>query len=413
MLNNICKISAVIPSSGKIASIELNNRNLIITGVNGCGKTQFITGLFEYLSKRIISRQNTSAQQLEQSIASYTNQLSTLTEASGQYQSYVNALKGAQIDLVEAQSPPVVIDDAEQFTIDYHNQKAVLLKFEATRQASIRPSNSSKSKDALRQEVLSMPDASTLFEDYLVSQKTAQAFAESPNIGNNPGEAKSINAWFEKLENDLQELFEDPSLKLHFDYGTQTFYIRQHGKTQYRLQQLSSGFSSIFSIYATLLTKIQLSSNTIDEIYGVVLIDEIDAHLHVSLQRKILSFLTRSFPKVQFVVSTHSPFVVSSVREAVIFDLSTLEQVEDLSMYSYESILSGLFNTAPVSEVLKEMIVDLGNMMRSTDIDINKLEQYVREIGEHEQHLDSESAFFIKKARLVISKNKREGGLNV
>lgn len=413
MLNNICQISAVIPSSGKIATIELNNRNLIITGVNGCGKTQFINKLFEYLNKRIALRQNTSVQQLEQNIASYSYQLSQLTEASGNYQGYFRALKDSEAELVEAKSPPVLIDNVEQFTIDYHSQKAVLLKFEATRQASIRPSNSSRSKDALRQEALSTADASTLFEDYLVSQKTAQAFAESPNIGNNPGEAKSINAWFEKLENDLQELFEDTSLKLHFDYEAQTFYIRQQGKSEYRLQQLSSGFSSIFSIYATLLTKIQLSSNTTDEIYGVVLIDEIDAHLHVSLQRKILSFLTKSFPKIQFIVSTHSPFVVSSVREAVIYDLSTLEQVEDLSMYSYESILSGLFNTAPVSEVLKEMIVDLGDMMLSPDVNISKLEHYIREIGEHEQHLDSESAFFVKKARLIISKSKKEGGLNV
>lgn len=409
MLNNICKINAVIPSSGKMASIELNNRNLIITGVNGCGKTQFINRLFEYLNRVVVSRQNTPTEVLEQQIEGYTFQLSKLTEASANYQSYVTALRDSQAALVEAKSPPVAIDHVEQFTIDYHNQKAVLLKFEATRQAIIRPSNSSKSKDALKQEALSMTETSTLFEDYLVSQKTAQAFAESPRIGNNPGEAKSINAWFEKLENDLQELFEDTSLKLHFDYGAQSFYIRQQGKTQYRLQQLSSGFSSIFSIYATLLTKIQLSSNAIDDVYGVVLIDEIDAHLHVSLQRKILSFLTKSFPKIQFIVSTHSPFVVSSVRDAVIYDLSTLEQVEDLSMYSYESILSGLFNTAPVSEVLKDMIVDLGDMMLSPDIDISKLEHYVREIGEHEQHLDSESAFFVKKARLIINKNKKEG----
>ncbi|MEI7052141.1 AAA family ATPase [Pseudomonas koreensis] len=409
MLNNIRQIIAKIPSSGKMASIELNNQNLIITGVNGCGKTQFINGLFEYLNKIVILRNNPSIQQLEGNINSYKYQLSSLTEASGSYDSYTNALMEAQTELALANSPPVVINEIDQFIVDYHRQKAVLLRFEATRQANIRPSNSSRSKDTLKQESLSTSDASALFEDYLVSQKTAQAFAESPNIGNNPAEAKSINAWFEKLEKDLQELFEDISLNLHFDYGSQSFYIRQNGKAPYRFQQLSSGFSSIFSIYATLLTKIQLSSNAIDEIYGVVLIDEIDAHLHVSLQRKILSFLTRSFPKIQFIVSTHSPFVVSSVRDAVIYDLSTLEQVEDLSMYSYESILSGLFNTAPISEVLKQMIVDLGDMMRSPNIDISKLERYVREIGEHEQHLDSESSFFIKKARLIINKSKKEG----
>jgi predicted ATP-binding protein involved in virulence len=408
MPNNICQINAVIPSSGKLASISLNNRNLIITGVNGCGKTQFINGLFEYLSKRIIQRQNDSIESLQQSVNTFTHLTSITSEAEANYQYYAQNLETAKRQLEVLQSPPVLIDNLEKFTIDYHKQSAVLLKFEATRQASIRPCNSSKSKDALRQEVTTISDASTLFEDYLVSQKTAQAFAESPNIGNNPSEANSIKLWFEKLESDLQELFEDASLKLYFAYESQSFYITQEGKSQYSLQQLSSGFSSIFSIYATLLTKIQLSSNSADEIYGVVLIDEIDAHLHVSLQRKILAFLTKSFPNIQFIVSTHSPFVVSSVRDAIIYDLSTLEQVEDLSLYSYESILSGLFNTTPISEILQEMVIDLGKTMQSSDIDISKLEHYVREIGEHEQHLDSESAFFIKKARLIISKSKRE-----
>ncbi|MCS4314478.1 putative ATP-binding protein involved in virulence [Pseudomonas sp. BIGb0381] len=407
MPNNVYQINAIIPSSGKLASINLKNRNLIITGVNGCGKTQFINGLFDYLSNRIIARQNASQENLQNSIRSYTHQVSLGSEADSNYQYYARELERLTKELEISKSPPALIDNYEKFTIDYHKQSAVLLKFEATRQASIRPCNSSKSKDMLRQEAITTHDTSTLFEDYLVSQKTAQAFAESPNIGNNPSEAASIKAWFEKLQDDLQELFEDPSLKLHFAYESQSFYIKQEGKSPYSLQQLSSGFSSIFSIYATLLTKIQLSSNSTNEIYGVVLIDEIDAHLHVSLQRKILSFLTKSFPNIQFIVSTHSPFVVSSVRDAVIYDLSTLEQVEDLSLYSYESILSGLFNTTPISEVLQNMIVDLSKMMQSPNIDVTKLEHYVREIGEHEQHLDSESAFFIKKARLVINKSKK------
>lgn len=408
MLNNVCQIRAVIPSSGVRTSIALNNRNLIITGVNGCGKTQFLNSIFEYLAKRIIARNNATIEQLESNIKSYTHQLTQMNESSASYRSYVDALQSAQTDLVEAQDPPASVDNFEQFTIDYHTQRAVLLKFEATRQASIRPSNSSKSREKLKAEASSMEDPSTLFEDYLVSQKTAQAFAESPNIGNNPSEAKFIDAWFDKLEHDIQELFEDPSLTLHFDYENQSFYIRQQGKSQYRLQQLSSGFSSIFSIYATLLTKIQLSSTAVEDIYGVVLIDEIDAHLHVSLQRKILSFLAKSFPRIQFIVSTHSPFVVSSVQDAVIYDLSTLEQIEDLSMFSYESILEGLFNTAPVSEVVKDIIDKLGETMSSQDVDIVKLEHYVRVIGEHEQHLDSESAFFIKKARLIINKSKKK-----
>jgi predicted ATP-binding protein involved in virulence len=54
---------------------------------------------------------------------------------------------------------------------------------------------------------------------------------------------------------------------------------------------------------------------------GVVFIDEIDSHLHVSLQRLILPFFTESFPKVQFIVTTHSPFVLMSTRDTLVYDL--------------------------------------------------------------------------------------------
>ncbi|HCE6060823.1 TPA: AAA family ATPase [Pseudomonas aeruginosa] len=46
---------------------------------------------------------------------------------------------------------------------------------------------------------------------------------------------------------------------------------------------------------------------------GVVAIDEVDAHLHPTWQRDIGRWLTRSFPKVQFIVTTHSPIVCRSV----------------------------------------------------------------------------------------------------
>lgn len=54
---------------------------------------------------------------------------------------------------------------------------------------------------------------------------------------------------------------------------------------------------------------------------AVVLIDEPENHLHPSLQRDFLSNLVRTFPNVQFVVATHSPFIISSVKDSKIYAL--------------------------------------------------------------------------------------------
>ncbi|AFT69514.1 ATP-dependent endonuclease of the OLD family-like protein [Alloalcanivorax dieselolei B5] len=54
---------------------------------------------------------------------------------------------------------------------------------------------------------------------------------------------------------------------------------------------------------------------------AVVLIDEPENHLHPSLQRDFLGNLVRAFPSVQFVVATHSPFVITSVRDSKVYAL--------------------------------------------------------------------------------------------
>lgn len=55
---------------------------------------------------------------------------------------------------------------------------------------------------------------------------------------------------------------------------------------------------------------------------GVVLIDEIDLHLHPTWQKKIVADLRRAFPNLQFIVTTHAPLVIGSLREGALFNIS-------------------------------------------------------------------------------------------
>ena len=77
------------------------------------------------------------------------------------------------------------------------------------------------------------------------------------------------------------------------------------------LQSLSEGQSQLFHLFATIIRYGESAdinkSIRLSEITGLVLIDEIDAHLHPSLQYEIVPKLIRLFPKVQFIVSSHSP----------------------------------------------------------------------------------------------------------
>ena len=410
MAGYIQSINTKIPFTDKVVKIDLQGKNLILTGGNGCGKTNFLNHLFDYLTKRVVERDNPDSIELHNNIRYYSEVMEQNGRSHQSYENWKQGIKQDQQQLAEIENPTLFLNNLENYVVNYHANKALLTTFKAVREANIIESTSALSTSKLAEQVTnnhySEVSDGSLFEQYLVSYKTVQAYAESPNIDNDPELASKVRVWFELLQDNLRALFEDPTLELQFDSKLQTFFIKQEHKEAYRFQQLSSGYSSILAVYAHLVTTIQLSEMTPNEIEGVVFIDEIDAHLHVSLQRKIFSFLDQSFPKIQFIVTTHSPFVVSSVSDAVIYDLSKLEQVEDLSMYSYESILEGLFGVSASSDVLNTKVKELNEEATKPEINTDKLESLISELRQNESKLDSESLYFLESAQLSVLKAK-------
>ena len=102
-------------------------------------------------------------------------------------------------------------------------------------------------------------------------------------------------------------------------------YTDKNGKKQRQpFRELSDGYRKTLSLVADIAYRMavlnpQLLDKVIEETSGIVLIDEIDLHLHPSWQQRILGDLMAIFPKVQFIVTTHAPSVISSVYEENLF----------------------------------------------------------------------------------------------
>lgn len=214
-------------------------------------------------------------------------------------------------------------------------------------------------------------------------------------------EAERVFSWINKINADLKILFEDDSLKLDFNLSELRIYLNQINKLPFRLDQLSSGFSSVLSIYADLLIKVELEKLSRHDLSGIVLIDEIDAHLHVTLQKKVFSFFNSAFPNVQFIITTHSPFVVQSVSNCIVFNLTTLESMKDLSMYSYTSIIKGLLGETSESDALKEKINMLESIYNNATNDIISLQRAVNELEPFIEKMDAAS-----KIKIALAQNK-------
>ncbi len=99
---------------------------------------------------------------------------------------------------------------------------------------------------------------------------------------------------------------------------------QDHGTRTFQIDQLSDGYRTTLAMVmdiASRMTEASLVTEDILSTEGIVLIDEIELHLHPGWQQTILSNLMRTFPKVQFIVTTHSPQILTTVRQEQIYVL--------------------------------------------------------------------------------------------
>jgi predicted ATPase len=99
-----------------------------------------------------------------------------------------------------------------------------------------------------------------------------------------------------------------------------------------------------------------------EDITGIVLVDEVDLHLHFRLQRDIIPRLRKALPKVQFIVTTHSPMILACFdrSELVILDQNSSEGQRELDRQLFgltmDEIFEYLMGTKPSSPIIAELL---------------------------------------------------------
>lgn len=152
---------------------------------------------------------------------------------------------------------------------------------------------------------------------------------------------------------------------------------------------LSDGYKRLINIVldiairCSLLNKVKYGAECYKHTHGTVIIDEIDEHLHPALQIRILKDLQRTFPKIQFIVSSHAPLVISSVEkkeENVVYRL--WYDRENRQYYHKELDTYGL----DANLILEEQM-----MVESRDIAIKEMMNHIESLV-HERQLEKAKA---------------------
>ena len=105
---------------------------------------------------------------------------------------------------------------------------------------------------------------------------------------------------------------------LKYSFAAQNLLICHPEKGELPLEAMSDGARSVISMAADIAYRMarlnpDMGEDVTLKTSGVVLIDEVDMHLHPSWQQTVVNDLVKAFPKVQFIVTTHSPQVLTSV----------------------------------------------------------------------------------------------------
>ncbi len=137
------------------------------------------------------------------------------------------------------------------------------------------------------------------FNDLMMFRKPLE-HNESP-ISVRAFDANEIERWFLKIEYDLQTILENSSIELSFTKnGDQVLIVQKDKDISFSFDSLSSGFKAIFNIYANLLVRAQFQEIPPENLIGIAVIDEIDVHLHISLQKTSTSIFNKSFSQSTF-----------------------------------------------------------------------------------------------------------------
>lgn len=338
--------------------LDSNKRqHLLLTGKNGSGKTSLLLEIEKFL--RAINDEKLS--QVFDQYPTWINEAKKkVLSASSDSEKYAADKDLKQcLGFLKKYSDGVQINlnQYEGLEMMYHNGKFITAYFPSERKAQFMRPNGVENI-TLENTYGIDESAGDILLKYMVHLKTQQAYAR--NEGDQTT-ADKIQQWFDRFDLALQILLDEESIHIEYDYKKYDFKIRQNGREPFSFNELSDGYSSVIYIVSDLILRMDKNWLLEDKIseydyQGIVLIDELETHLHIELQKKIFPFLTKFFPRIQFIVTTHSPYILNSISNAKAYDFERQVELDNLSGFSSDDLAEGYFEADAYSDELKNSL---------------------------------------------------------
>lgn len=328
----------------------------IITGMNGAGKSIVIDAIRAALSghqleRDIVADINYFSIEMNVILNGNTQWLSTSTLQNGYIQGVDYNIRRPLVIGYDVPGP------VNNWVIDYWSSKSPSDSFKIANMTTIQH------EKALMGVMLGNKSNLDLINfichiDYL---RTSEM----------PAEKELGNIMYEKMKDVINQCLDNGQFK-YVRRTDLTPIIEQNG-IELSFEKLSSGNLFLIEHLLLLMCKMysisilnQLPPQQIFGIPGLLLIDEIETHLHPKWQKKILGIIRSLFPNLQIILTTHSPFVVASMDGARIYTCvphtGYSELRDETERYGHmpveEILMSDIFGVYPFNDQITKLMMD-------------------------------------------------------
>lgn len=178
------------------------------------------------------------------------------------------------------------------------------------------------------------------------------------------------------------------------------------------VMQLSQGEKSLMALVGDIARRLAMMNPDLDDPLqgdGIILIDEVDMHLHPSWQRNLVPRFTATFPNCQIVLSTHSPLVISDQKDILVYLLSNGEIGTLPPLYGADvnTVLLEAMDTDVRNPDINDKLNDLLDAIQDGDVDNAKalMQTLERELPAGNMGL-AKARLLLRKKELQLAKNR-------
>ncbi|MBI9112745.1 AAA family ATPase [Maridesulfovibrio ferrireducens] len=272
--------------------------------------------------------------------------------------------------------------------------------------------------------------------------KTGSRLATYENCLNPKSDHEKMVKWFKKLEMSAWQKKRTisglecvrksvvsciPGVNcFYFDAGFDELMIQFEDGPLQPFSVLSDGYRNMIGMVADMAHRAARLNphmgESANQSSGVVLIDEVDLHLHPKWQRSVIGDLRKTFPNIQFIITTHSPFILQSLSEGKVIDLNKIQEDDccydaDLNAQSVEDIVEDLMgvDVPQRSKKLQEMfdaaIKYYDVLEKSKDVSPEYKEELKAKLDELSAPFSDNIAYhaFLERKRILAGMSDMDG----